>query len=118
VLKYLGSALAVASIAVALCLVGHTLALKTPPVKAVVDGRILVRSAAGGGLLPVAVSQDWSRTLPEVSRAVVVVHGAHRTAENYFRATTQLATDSRTLIVACNFSSIKISWPILCQTLY
>jgi len=101
--KYLGSALAVAGIAVSLCLLGHTLALETPPVKEVVDGRIVIRSTAGDGLLPVAVSQDWSRPLPDVSRAVVVVHGAHRTAEHYFAVTTQLAPDSRTLIVAPQF---------------
>jgi pimeloyl-ACP methyl ester carboxylesterase len=101
--KYRGSALAGASIAVALCLVGGTLALETPPVKVVVDSRIVVRGAAGEGLLPVAVSQDWSRPLPEVSRAVVVIHGAHRTADHYFRMTTRLAPDSRTLIVAPQF---------------
>jgi hypothetical protein len=101
--KYLGSAPAVAGIATALCLVGGALGLETPPVKMVVEGRIVVRSAAGDGLLPVAVSQDWSRALPEVTRAVVVIHGAHRTAEHYFRATTQLAPDSRTLIVAPQF---------------
>jgi pimeloyl-ACP methyl ester carboxylesterase len=89
--------------AVGLCLVGRTLALETPPVKIVVDGRIVVRSPAGDGLLPVAVSRDWSQPLPEVTRVVVVVHGAHRTAEHYFRMTTQLAPDRRTLIVAPQF---------------
>ena len=89
--KYLRSVLTAAGIAVGLCLVGRTLALETPPVKIVVDERIVVRSAAGDGKLPVAVSQDWSQPLPEVTRAVVVVHGAHRTAEHYLRVATQLA---------------------------
>jgi hypothetical protein len=101
--RNLASALAAASIAAGFCLVGGTFALETPPVKIVVDGRIVIRSAAGDGLLPVAVSQDWSRPLPEVTRAVVVIHGAHRTAEHFFRVTTQIAPDSRTLIVAPQF---------------
>jgi hypothetical protein len=103
VAKYLISVLKAAAIAVGLCLVGRTLALETPPVKSVVDGRIVIRSSAGEGLLPVAVSQDWSGPLPEVTRVVIVIHGAHRTAEHYFRLATQLAPDRRSLIVAPQF---------------
>ena len=95
--------LAVAGIAVGLCLLGSARAFETPPVQTVVDGRMVVNGAAGKGLLPVAVSQDWSRPLPNVTRAVIVVHGAHRTAEPYFRATTRLAPDSATLVVAPQF---------------
>ena len=56
--KYVGPTLAIAGIAAGLCLVGRTRALETPPVKVVVDGRIVINGAAGDGLLPVAVSQD------------------------------------------------------------
>jgi hypothetical protein len=101
--RHQSSALAAAGVTVALCLFRGSLALETPPVKVVVDSRIVIRSSAGDGLLPVAVSQDWSRPLPEVNRAVVVIHGAHRTAEHYFRTTAQMAPDSRTLIVAPQF---------------
>jgi hypothetical protein len=95
--------LAVAGIAVGWCLLGPAGAFDTPPVRAVVAGRMVVSGAAGKGLLPVAVSQDWSRPLPNVTRAVIVVHGAHRTAESFFRATIGMAPDSATLIVAPQF---------------
>ena len=86
-----------------LCLAGRAPALETPPVEVVVDSRMVVRGAAGDGLLPVAVSQDWSRPLPNVTRAVIIVHGAHRTAGPYFRIAKGLAPDNGTLIVAPQF---------------
>jgi hypothetical protein len=82
-------------------------AFDTPPVKVVVDGRMAVKGAGGEGLLPVAVSQDWSRPLPDVTRAVIVVHGAHRNADAIFRATARLAPDNGTLIVAPQFLAKK-----------
>jgi hypothetical protein len=48
------------------------------PVRAVVDGRLVVATAAGRGVLPVHVSRDWSVPQPDVERAVVVVHGYTR----------------------------------------
>ena len=101
--KFLGIALAMTSIVVGLCVVGRTRAFETPPVKAVVDGRMVVRGTAGDGLLPVAVSQDWSRPLPEVTRAVIVVHGAHRTAQPYFGAITRLVSGNATLVITPQF---------------
>ena len=82
-------------------------AFDTPPVKVVVDGRLTVKGGGGEGLLPVAVSQDWSRPLPNVTRAVIVVHGAHRNADSIFRATAQLAPDNGALIVAPQFLTEK-----------
>jgi hypothetical protein len=101
--KPLHTLLTIAGIAVGLCLAGRVPALETPPVEVVVDSRMVVRGAAGDGLLPVAVSQDWSRPLPNVTRAVIIVHGAHRTAEPYFRIAKGLAPDNGTLIVAPQF---------------
>jgi hypothetical protein len=82
-------------------------AFDTPPVKVVVDGRMIVKGGGREGLLPVAVSQDWSRPLPNVTRAVIVVHGAHRNADSIFRATAQLAPDNGALIVAPQFLAEK-----------
>ncbi len=53
------------------------------PVKEVADLRIPVGTQ---GALPVYVSADWSNPLPEITHAVVVVHGVGRTAGVYFRS--------------------------------
>jgi hypothetical protein len=103
VAKHRGSILAAAGIAIGLCLAGRALALETPPVRVVVDGRMVVPGVGGDGLLPVAVSQDWSRPLPGVRRAVIVVHGAHRDAEPLFRSVAAMAPDGGTLVVAPQF---------------
>jgi len=73
------------------------------PVNAVVEGRMAIHGAAGDGVLAVALSQDWSKPLPGVTRAVVVVHGFSRTAAAYFATVTGLASDPRSLVVAPQF---------------
>ncbi|HKX43954.1 MAG TPA: alpha/beta hydrolase [Burkholderiaceae bacterium] len=40
--------------------------------------------AAPGAQLPLYVSRDWSRPLPDIERAVIVVHGHARNASEYF----------------------------------
>ena len=45
------------------------------PVPLVLDGRLTVQSAAGTGEIPIQVSLDWNRPQPEVTRAVIIVHG-------------------------------------------
>jgi len=101
--RYRRAIFAAAGIAIGLGFVATALAFDTPPVGTVVDGRLPVKGAAGEGLLPVAVSQDWSRPLPTVIRAVIVVHGAHRNAASLFRNATRLAPDGNTLIIAPQF---------------
>jgi pimeloyl-ACP methyl ester carboxylesterase len=53
------------------------------PVKEVADTRIAVGTQ---GTLPLYVSADWSKPLPEVTRAVLVLHGRLRNADVYFRS--------------------------------
>jgi pimeloyl-ACP methyl ester carboxylesterase len=53
------------------------------PVKEVAGLRIAV--GAQSALLPIYVSADWSNPLPDITRAVVVVHGVARNADVYFR---------------------------------
>ncbi len=74
-----------------------------PPVTEVVDSRLPVRTAAGEGLLAVAVSHDWSKPLPGLARAIIIVHGYHRTAAGYFASVTRMVPDIRTLVVAPQF---------------
>jgi hypothetical protein len=48
------------------------------PVAAITDGRLMVATDAGRGTLPLHVTADWTHRLPEVTRALVIVHGALR----------------------------------------
>src|SRR5580692_9454330 len=71
----------------------------SPPVAAVVDGRLPI----GGAQLPVFVSQDWSQPLPGVRRAVIVVHGYNRNAVDYARNMMALEPPADTLVVSPQF---------------
>ncbi|MDB5611020.1 MAG: hypothetical protein JWP25_7920 [Bradyrhizobium sp.] len=53
------------------------------PVKEVADQRIAVGTQ---GMLPLYVSADWSSPLPNITRAVLVLHGRLRDANVYFRS--------------------------------
>jgi pimeloyl-ACP methyl ester carboxylesterase len=53
------------------------------PVKEIADSRLVVGDQ---GMLPLYVSADWSRPLPDISRAVLVLHGRLRNADVYFRS--------------------------------
>lgn len=53
------------------------------PVKAVADSRI---SVGGQGSLPLYVSSDWSKPLPGITRAILVLHGRLRNADVYYRS--------------------------------
>jgi hypothetical protein len=70
-----------------------------PPVAVVVDGRL----AVGGGQLPVFTSQDWSRSLPNIHRVVIVVHGYERNAADYARNMLALGPPPDTLVLAPQF---------------
>jgi pimeloyl-ACP methyl ester carboxylesterase len=51
------------------------------PVRAVADARL---SVGGQGMLPLYLSSDWSMPLPAVSRAIIVLHGRLRNADEYY----------------------------------
>ena len=53
------------------------------PVKVVADGRIAVGSR---GALPLYVSADWTKPLPGITRAILVLHGRLRNADVYYRS--------------------------------
>lgn len=52
------------------------------PVKEVADARI----AVGAASLPLYLSADWSKPQPDITRAVLVLHGRLRDADVYFRS--------------------------------
>lgn len=70
-----------------------------PPVAEVVDGRLSI----GDAQLPVFVSQDWTRPLPALGRAVIVIHGYQRNAADYARNMMALTPPGDTLVVAPQF---------------
>jgi len=53
------------------------------PVSAVADHTLKVITAKGTGLLPLYVSADWSKPLPEVTRVLIIFHGKLRNADTY-----------------------------------
>ncbi len=55
------------------------------PVRVVADARLTVTTQAGTGEVPVYLSAGWSRPLPNITRAVIVVHGVERNADVYLR---------------------------------
>ena len=71
----------------------------SPPVAAVVDGRLSI----GAAQLPVFVSRDWSQPLPDIRRVVIVVHGYNRNAADYARNMMALGPPTDTLVVAPQF---------------
>jgi hypothetical protein len=58
----------------------------TKPVKEVASVSVEVPVAGQmPALLPIFVSEDWTKPAPELRRAVLVVHGLSRNANDYFR---------------------------------
>jgi pimeloyl-ACP methyl ester carboxylesterase len=53
------------------------------PVKKIADSRLAVGDR---GTLPLYLSADWSKPLPDINRAVLVLHGRLRNADVYFRS--------------------------------
>jgi pimeloyl-ACP methyl ester carboxylesterase len=53
------------------------------PVKEIANLRI---SVAGQGTLPLYVSADWSNSLPDITRAILILHGRLRNADVYFQS--------------------------------
>jgi pimeloyl-ACP methyl ester carboxylesterase len=51
------------------------------PVRAIADARL---SVGGRGMLPLYLSSDWSMPLPAIARAVIVLHGRLRNADEYY----------------------------------
>lgn len=60
------------------------------PVRAIADARLAV---GGQGMLPLYLSSDWSMPLPAISRAIIMLHGRLRNADEYYMSahTAQLA---------------------------
>lgn len=55
-------------------------------VSAIADNRLLVVTASGQGKLPLYLSVDWAQRMPDITRVLLVIHGALRNADTYLRA--------------------------------
>ena len=78
------------------------------PVTAISDTRFTLDSPQGRAEFPLYLSKDWTVAQPQVTRAVIVIHGKLRNADVYFR-TAQNARDAAhadsdtTLLIAPQF---------------
>lgn len=74
------------------------------PVKTVAPERLKIRTAVGEALVPAYASCDVAKAQPQIKRAVIMVHGRMRNADNYFDLTMRAARSSNaladTLIIA------------------
>jgi len=72
-------------------------------VKVISPGRLDM----AGGELAVGLSQDWRQPLPDIRRAVIIVHGRLRNAQSYLHsaehAARQAGQDATTLVIAPQF---------------
>jgi pimeloyl-ACP methyl ester carboxylesterase len=78
------------------------------PVKTIAASRLVIDTPQGHAQFPLFLSDDWSVAQPQVTRAVIVIHGKLRNADVYFR-TAQNARDAAhaevasTLLIAPQF---------------
>lgn len=78
------------------------------PVATIAQARFTVGTPQGQAEFPLYLSKDWSVAQPQVTRALIVVHGRLRNADVYFR-TAQIARDAAradpdaTLLIAPQF---------------
>jgi pimeloyl-ACP methyl ester carboxylesterase len=59
------------------------------PVKTIADGRLTVSVGQYSGVVPIYTSSDWTIPQPEVTRALVVLHGRLRNADEYYAGAQQ-----------------------------
>ncbi|SOE98906.1 hypothetical protein SAMN05446635_6905 [Burkholderia sp. OK233] len=78
------------------------------PVATISDTRFVIDTPQGQAEFPLYLSKDWNVAQPQVTRAVIVIHGKLRNADVYFR-TAQNARDAAhadpdsTLLIAPQF---------------
>ncbi|CAB3790675.1 alpha/beta hydrolase [Paraburkholderia caffeinilytica] len=86
----------------------HPYASHLKPVATISDTRFTIDTSQGQAEFPLYLSKDWNVAQPQVTRAVIVIHGKLRNADVYFR-TAQNARDAAhadadsTLLIAPQF---------------
>ena len=78
------SALVLIALLAGAAALGHPHVAAPRPLRAVGDGRVVVRVPGGTGEIPIYANLDWTKPLPDVTRAVVMLHGLNRNANTYF----------------------------------
>src|SRR5262245_47496457 len=79
------------------------------PVRAVAEDSIAVGAQ---GRLPLYLSADWSKPLPAIRRAIIVLHGRQRNADAYFRS----ALSARAAAGDAGAASLMIAPQFLAET--
>lgn len=68
--------------------------------------RLWLDTPAGRAELPLYASRDWAKPQPDITRAVIVIHGARRDADVYFRigeAALAASGDPHAMVIAPQF---------------
>ncbi|MFL9864712.1 alpha/beta hydrolase [Paraburkholderia fungorum] len=78
------------------------------PVRTISDTRFTVDTPQGQAEFPLYLSKDWTAAQPQVTRAVIVIHGKLRNADVYFRTAQNAraaahADPDSTLLIAPQF---------------
>lgn len=99
---------AAASALVLMFSVSPTFAAHLKPVATIADTRLTIDTPQVHAEFPLYLSQDWNVAQPQVTRAVIVIHGKLRNADVYFRTAQQArdaahADPAATLLIAPQF---------------
>jgi hypothetical protein len=77
------------------------------PVKKIASRGLMITTEKGEAELPLEISRDWNATHPEITRALIIIHGKSRNVEGNFQSAKRAAdaSDARssTIIVAPQF---------------
>jgi pimeloyl-ACP methyl ester carboxylesterase len=82
----------------ALLVLALTLALRIvaaeEPVKIIASKSAEIHTPSGDALLPLEISLDWSKPLPGITRAVILLHGKGRDVDGYYRGLERAAHEA------------------------
>jgi pimeloyl-ACP methyl ester carboxylesterase len=98
----------VARIAVPLLVGLLTAGAARDAVKVVAPERFTVTTSAGSGTMPIYLSAGWNAPFPQITRALIIIHGRLRNADSYFASGRQAvaaagAAGASTLLIAPQF---------------
>jgi hypothetical protein len=100
-------AIVLAFLCAAQCAVGSGVRAAETPVASLAGAMYVLHTSAGDAAIPIDASASFDATHPEITRAVVIVHGKGRDEPGYFRDLRRAADRARqtgtTLLVAPQF---------------
>lgn len=91
-----------------LLLATATLCHAEEPVKIIASRAVVIHTPSGTAQLPLDISLDWSKPQPQVTRAVILLHGKGRDVDGYYRGLERSASEAglaarTTILIAPQF---------------